>query len=127
MLSKPVAANDYWPRNAPPEPDIPDRVAVYIYQPSPSVTQSGRARRNWIMEFAATGRLTIEPLMGWTGSSDTRRQVQLSFPTKESAIAFARRQQWSFAVREPQRRRLQPKPYANNFRWISKSGSDRQG
>ena len=34
---------------------------------------------------------SIEPLMGWTGSSDTKSQVQLNFQTKEEAILYAKK------------------------------------
>jgi hypothetical protein len=56
-----------------------------------------------------------DPLIGWIGSDDTLQQVQLRFPSKESAIAFARRQGWSYTVFEPRERRPQRKSYADNF------------
>lgn len=38
--------------------------------------------------------------MGWTGSSDTLRQVRLWFPTRAAAVAYAQRQGLHYDVRE---------------------------
>lgn len=69
-----------------------DTPCVRIFKPCRSVMQAGRANtRHWVLEFAPRSAPFIEPLMGWTGSQDTLRQVRLKFPTKESAVAFAER------------------------------------
>src|SRR5690606_4476272 len=65
-----------------------------------------------------------DPLMGWIGSDDTLQQVRLNFPTKESALAFARKQGWSWTVVEPQRPRLLLKSYAQNFLGPPKQPTD---
>lgn len=117
-------APHYWPRNAPPEDTEyggrdweDDRLAVHVYQPCRSVTQSGSARTGrWLLEFDSADPQRIEPLMGWTSCRDTRRQVQLSFPTRESAVDFALRRGWRVMLREPQQRRVRPKSYADRFR-----------
>nr|WP_142850361.1 ETC complex I subunit [Telmatospirillum sp. J64-1] len=89
-----------------------------IYRPSPSPTQSGRARsREWVMEFEPSRPLIPDHLMGWVSSDDTRRQVKMRFPDKESAIRFAERQGWAYSVREVAERRIRLKSYADNFRW----------
>lgn len=106
----------YWPRNAPPEPEVGGKLAVHIYQPSRSVMQGGMRRRDWILEFESTERPRIDPFMGWTGNADTRQQIQLRFPTVESALAFARRQGWRCDIRKPHWPRRRPKSYAENFR-----------
>jgi hypothetical protein len=89
-----------------------------IYKPAPSVMQSGRANtRRWVMEFEPQAPLFIEPLMGWTGSTDPLRQVRLTFPDKESAVRFAEREGYAFTVIEPRERRVRRKSYAENFRY----------
>ena len=51
---------------------------------------SGMGRtRDWVLEFAPTSAREIDPLMGWTSSSDTQAQVRLRFPTKEAAQDYA--------------------------------------
>ncbi|WP_375567787.1 ETC complex I subunit [Oceaniradius stylonematis] len=88
-----------------------------MYRPAASPMQSGRANtRRWVLEFEPQAPLFIEPLMGWTGSTDPWRQVRLSFPDKESAVRFAERQGYAYTVSEPGERRMQAKSYADNFR-----------
>ena len=63
-----------------------------IYKPPKSAMQSGAARSKlWLLEFEPDRPREIEPLMGWTSSSDTRQQVRLRFDSKEEAIAYAER------------------------------------
>jgi hypothetical protein len=89
---------------------------VRIYQPAKTAMQSGRAKtHHWVLEFVSEQPQMIDSLMGWTGSRDTRRQVQLRFDTKQEAIAYARRQGYSYAVEEPHERVVKPKSYAENF------------
>jgi hypothetical protein len=52
----------------------------------------------WKLRFERRSPPFIEPLMGWTGSDDTLTQVELTFPTVEAAIAYARRQGLTFVV-----------------------------
>lgn len=54
--------------------------------------------------------------MGWCGSGDTLQQVELRFPTKEAAIAYARRQDLQFQVVEPRLSTPPIRSYAGNFR-----------
>lgn len=76
----------------------PDAVAV-INRPSRSVMTSGKARaRDWKVRFERRSAPYIEPLMGWTGGDDTLAQVELSFPSAEAAIAYARRQNLEVAL-----------------------------
>ena len=89
-----------------------------IRKPAKSAMQSGVANtRQWVLEFAASTPREIEPLMGWTSSSDTRRQITLQFPSREDAIAYAERRGISYVVEEPKQRPVRPKSYADNFRF----------
>src|SRR3546814_6161774 len=66
---------------------------VRIFQPPKSPMQSGRASlRKWVMEFEPSAPREVEPLMGWTSSSDTRAQLRLRFDTLEEAIAYAQQE-----------------------------------
>lgn len=78
--------------------------------------QSGRGNaRRWIVENEPTSQKNIDPLMGWTGSGDTRTQVKLRFETKEEAVAYAERNGLDYRVEEPKERIVRPKNYADNF------------
>jgi hypothetical protein len=87
-----------------------------IYQPARTATQSGRAKtRRWVLELAPRSPRLADPLCGWLGSDDTDQQVQLWFPDKEAAVAYAKRRGLEYRVFEPHRRVVRPKSYAENF------------
>jgi hypothetical protein len=87
-----------------------------IYQPARTATQSGRARtRRWVLEMEPTSRRQPDPLCGWLGSDDTEQQLELWFPTKEAAVAYARRRGIEYRVFEPHHPVVRPKSYADNF------------
>ena len=51
-----------------------------IYQPARNAMQSGTANtKGWVLEFAPASAREVDPLMGWTSSSDTDTQVTLRF------------------------------------------------
>ena len=79
--------------------------------------QSGTRRtRRWRLEFVSDQPPGIEPLMGWTSGTDTRRQVRLDFQTKEEAIAYAERHAMDFRVEEPHAPADKKIAYSDNFR-----------
>jgi hypothetical protein len=89
-----------------------------IYQPPKNAMQSGMAQtQEWVLDFEPSAKRQADPLMGWIGSADTQTQVTLKFPTREEAVAYAERQGISYEVELPQRRRVHPKAYADNFRY----------
>ena len=89
---------------------------VKIYQPAKTAMQSGSANTKcWIVEPERENARFIEPIMGWTGSSDMRQELEFKFPTKEDAVAFAKRSGYDFEVIEPKKRKIVPKSYASNF------------
>ena len=92
-------------------------MTVRIYKPAKTAMQSGRGlTHEWVLEFEPGARRP-EPLMGWTSSADTLAQVQLPFPGKEEAVAYAEKHGLIYALEEPQERRIKPKAYADNFRF----------
>ena len=89
-----------------------------IFKPAKNAMQQGNATsREWALEFVPDRPRTIEPLMGWTSSAETRLQVRINFATKEEAIAYATRQGIAFRLEEPQRTEVRPKSYAENFKF----------
>ncbi len=89
---------------------------VRIYLPAKTAAQSGPANaRRWILEFEPEAAKRIDPLMGWTGSPDTRQQVRLGFPEMEDAIAYAERNGLVYEVAPPQARRMITKNYADKY------------
>ncbi|MFZ0557947.1 MAG: ETC complex I subunit [Methylovirgula sp.] len=88
-----------------------------IYLPSRSATQSGEARSKlWVLEFVPELPPEIDPLMGWTGSRDMRRQVTLNFGTKEEAIAYAEKNKIAYWVEPPKETKRKLISYSDNFK-----------
>ena len=86
-----------------------------IYIPSKTATQSGLGKEdNWILEFE-TKDTSINPLMGWESSNDTMGEVKLEFSTKDKAIEYAKNNNISYKVIEPNKRKFIIKSYAENF------------
>jgi len=93
-------------------------MAVRIYRPSKTATQSGRAGTSkWVLEYEPAARATADPLMGWTSSGDTKQQVRLRFDTEAEAVNFAKKQGLAYRLVEPKERPVRPKAYADNFRY----------
>ena len=86
-----------------------------IYIPSKTATQSGLGKEDkWILEFDSKDT-SINPLMGWESSNDTMGEVKLEFSTKDKAIEYAKNNNISYKVIEPNKRKFNIKSYAENF------------
>jgi hypothetical protein len=89
-----------------------------IYRPAKTAMQSGQARtKDWLLEHEPAAPRQIDPLMGWTGSTDTRAQIKLAFDSKEEAIAYAERHGIPYTVLEAKSRKPVKKTYADNFKF----------
>ena len=86
-----------------------------IYKPAKTAMQSAkRNTKKWLLEFDTldTG---VNPLMGWESSKDTMSEVRLMFTSKETAINYAKKNNITFYVVEPQERKVIKKTYSDNF------------
>ncbi|GLS85564.1 ETC complex I subunit region [Cypionkella aquatica] len=95
-----------------------------IYQPAKTAMQSGTAKTTtWVLEFAPASAREVDPLMGWTSSSDTQAQVKLRFESRAEAEAYAVANAIEFDVTEPQKRKpmIRQRGYGENF------ATDRRG
>jgi hypothetical protein len=93
-------------------------MSARIYKPSRTAMQSGLAKtRRWCLEFDAENAREIEPLMGWTSSTDMRQQVRLWFDTREEAIAYADKHGIGYRVEEPKSTKRRPLSYSDNFKF----------
>lgn len=66
--------------------------------------QSAPGRSRWVLEFEPSAPPALDPLTGWTTSTDPLSQVRIPFPDMQSAIAFAESKGWRYLVSEPPRR-----------------------
>lgn len=95
-----------------------------IFQPARNAMTSGMAKsRHWVLEFAPASAREVDPLMGWTSSSDTQSQVRLNFDTKEEALHYAEAHGIEADLCEPHKRKpnLRARGYGENF------ATDRRG
>ena len=95
-----------------------------IYQPAKTAMQSGTAKaKGWVLEFAPASAREVDPLMGWTSSSDTQAQVKLRFETREAAEDYARSKGIAFDLAETNARKpvIRQRGYGENF------ATDRRG
>lgn len=79
---------------------------------------SGMAKtRDWVLEYAPASARDVDPLMGWTSSSDTQAQVHLRFESRQAALDYAQAHGIDAQVMEPQQRRtnIRPRGYGENF------------
>lgn len=89
-----------------------------IYQPARTAMSSGLGKTNqWVLEYAPASAREVDPLMGWTSSSDMQSQVRLRFDSKEAAIEYAHAHEIDAEVHEPQKRKVNIRPggYGENF------------
>lgn len=89
-----------------------------IYQPAKTAMSSGTAKtKHWVLEYAPSEARSVDPLMGWTSSSDTQSQVRMRFDTKEAALDFAKSRGIDAQVSEPNKRKpnVRARGYAENF------------
>ncbi len=87
-----------------------------IYLPARNAMQSGQAKDQWVLEFEPESPRQVDPLMGWTASSDMRSQVRLRFDSKDEAIAYATRAGLAYRIEEPKASTRKSVSYSDNFR-----------
>ncbi|AHM02908.1 NADH-ubiquinone oxidoreductase family protein [Roseibacterium elongatum DSM 19469] len=89
-----------------------------IYRPAKSAMSSGMAKtQEWVLEFTRDSARQIDPLMGWTSSSDMNSQVRLRFDTLEAARDYAEEHEIDAIVVQPKPRKpnIRPGGYGDNF------------
>lgn len=89
-----------------------------IFRPAKSAMSSGQAKtREWVLEYVNDTAREVDPLMGWTSSSDTQAQIRMRFATKEAALEYAKDHGIDAVVVDPKPRRpnVRPGGYGENF------------
>ncbi|MBD0415749.1 ETC complex I subunit [Oryzicola mucosus] len=96
-------------------------MSARIFSPAKTAMQSGKAKTGqWVLEFEPEVPKTIDPLMGYTTSRDMKRQIRLSFETREEAIAYAEKQGIGYRIQEPKQPVRRQVSYSDNFRFDRK-------
>jgi 3-isopropylmalate/(R)-2-methylmalate dehydratase large subunit len=93
------------------------KMKVVILKPAKSAMQSGKKNtKKWlVLPLEDHKSRSINPLMGWVSTDDTKMQFRFEFTTKEAAIDFAVKQGYDYEVTEPNVGSLKRKSYAENF------------
>ena len=89
-----------------------------IYKPARTAMSSGTAKtRDWVLEFSPSSARAVDPLMGWTSSSDMDSQVRLGFDSLEAAQDYARDHGIDAVILQPKMRKpnIRPGGYGENF------------
>jgi hypothetical protein len=87
-----------------------------IFRPAKTAMQSGKSNsQDWILAYDPQSARKVEPLMGYTSSSDMLSQIKLKFDTKELAIDYAERNGIEFQVSEPHEQSRRRVSYSDNF------------
>ena len=81
--------------------------------------QSGAGNtHDWVLEPDAASSVVVDPLMGWSGSTNTTKQVSLSFLTKEEAVRYAQEAGLAYiVVEDAPRSKPRRRSYADNFKF----------
>ncbi|MCI5075460.1 ETC complex I subunit [Oricola sp.] len=97
-------------------------MSARIYSPSKTAMQSGKAKTGlWLLEFDRNSPRTVEPLMGYTSSSDPFAQVRLRFSSREDAIAYAEKHGIAYRIDDPKSAKRRVISYSDNFKFDRKT------
>jgi hypothetical protein len=87
-----------------------------IFKAAKNAMQSGTAKtQDWQLDYEPEQPRVIEPLMGWTSSTDMKQQLTLRFETREEAVAYCEREGIPYQVIEPNAIKQRTVAYADNF------------
>ena len=91
-----------------------------IFKIGKSPMQSGKGDETWMLEFEPAKPTTIEPLMGYTSTQDTQRQVKLKFKTQNEAVKYATKNKIKYKIIKEKINKRKQISYSDNFRYNRK-------
>ena len=90
---------------------------VIIYKQTKTASQSGFFQsKDWIVEYPQDS-MEFEPLMGWTKSNNTKKQIQLKFDNFEQALEYVKKNNLDYVVRPVRKKKFKIKSYSDNFKY----------
>jgi hypothetical protein len=113
-LAERAAANDQRLQYASPA-GFPADATAHIRPRRKAMTSGNAGAGEWLLRFEPRTPQVVEPLMGWCSGSDPLQHVELRFPSKEKAVAYARRQGLAFSVSNANEAKRPTRTYADNF------------
>jgi hypothetical protein len=91
-----------------------------IYRPAKNAMQSGSGHnKSWVLKFDPEVPTAIDPVMGWTTSTDMSQEICLTFSSSEEAVSYAERYGIFYRLEdEPlQKKKKRILSYSANFRF----------
>lgn len=108
--------NDITAISGVPEEHIKTR-RVMIKMPTKNAMQSGTHNlHQWKITFDERQRWE-NPLMGWASTADPLSNSEVSFASREDAIAFCEKNGWEWITESPPVKPPRVKSYGANFSW----------
>ena len=87
-----------------------------IFKPSKSAMQSGlNNSKKWCLCNTEMNESYMSSKFCWNGSSNPETQIKLFFDNLESAVSFAKKNNYDYEVQKPNKRSQIKKSYAENF------------
>ena len=87
-----------------------------IFKPTKSAMQSGlNNSKKWCLTNKDVNESFISSKYCWNGSSNPEKQIKIFFDDLDSAVNFAKKNNYNFEVLKPNLKTLIKKSYAENF------------
>lgn len=91
-------------------------MSARIYNPSKNAMQSGKSNSGeWVLEYEPEAPRKVEPLMGYTSSTDMNSQLRIAFPSLDEAVAYAEKNGIAHVVQKSHSAKRRKIAYADNF------------
>ncbi len=88
-----------------------------IFRPAKNAMQSGKGKSNhWVLVHEPEGKRQIDPLMGYSSSSNTSSQIRLIFDSLAEAEEYAKRRGLKYRVEEAHDPVPKKTLYTDNFK-----------
>ena len=92
-------------------------MTALIFCPPRNAMQSGKGKsKNWVLVHERDSGRQIDPLMGYSSSSDMASQVRLTFESQEAAEDYAKRQGLAYRVESSHKPTAKRSAYTDNFK-----------
>lgn len=92
-------------------------MTALIFCPPRNAMQSGKGKsKNWILLHERDSGRQIDPLMGYSSSTDMNSQVRLTFESQEAAEEYAKRQGLAYRVETSNKTTAKRSVYTDNFK-----------
>ncbi len=92
-------------------------MSVLIFRPARNAMQSGKGNsNNWVLIHEPDGVRQIDPLMGYSSSSNMKSQIRLTFNSLQEAEEYAKRQGLTYRIEDAHEATPKVSLYTDNFK-----------